>query len=419
MMASPDRIPAPLRRLGGLERFTYMLVLAAALAVLPLVASAGSQERAKRIHDRLVGIPPDAPTLATMVSILDTQTPEEGPKAAALFALEHPVFYTSTLKNFAAPWTNVDQTVFVPLNDYSATVIGMIRDEVPFNTVLSADLVYHGANGVVANRYSHDNNHHYEQLEADHIDLSDTSDFIGRPQSTLPGSQLSGGNTAGVITTRAAGEAYFSAGTNRRMWRFTAMNFLCRDMEDLLDTSLTSDWIRQDVTRSPGGDSSIFLNSCIGCHNGMDPMAGAYAYFEWVPGDDADADDNGRVIHTLGQVQPKYLINGNIFPFGYVTTSNRWENRWLEGKNSVMGWPAAPKEGFGAKGLGVAVGNSDAFATCQVEKVFKQICFREDSSDPDRTLISTVTENFKANDYNLKHVFAEVAAYCTQADATN
>ena len=28
------------------------------------------------------------------------------------------------------------------LNDYTATVVGMVRDDVPFNTLLSADLVY-------------------------------------------------------------------------------------------------------------------------------------------------------------------------------------------------------------------------------------------------------------------------------------
>ncbi len=44
----------------------------------------------------------------------------------------------------AAPWTNRDQSVFVPLNDYTATVVGMVRDNVPFNTLLSADLVYIG-----------------------------------------------------------------------------------------------------------------------------------------------------------------------------------------------------------------------------------------------------------------------------------
>ena len=53
-------------------------------------------------------------------------------------------FYTTTLKNFATPWTNRDQTVFAPLNDYTATVIGMVRDDVDFRTSLSADVVYVG-----------------------------------------------------------------------------------------------------------------------------------------------------------------------------------------------------------------------------------------------------------------------------------
>ena len=47
-----------------------------------------------------------------------------------------------TLKNFAMPWTNRDQTVFAPLNDYVATFIGMVRDDVAFNTALSADILY-------------------------------------------------------------------------------------------------------------------------------------------------------------------------------------------------------------------------------------------------------------------------------------
>ena len=51
-------------------------------------------------------------------------------------------FYNITLKNFAMPWTNRDQTVFAPLNDYMATVIGMVRDDVAFSTALSADILY-------------------------------------------------------------------------------------------------------------------------------------------------------------------------------------------------------------------------------------------------------------------------------------
>ena len=65
------------------------------------------------------------------------------------------------------------------------------------------------------------------------------------------------------------------------MFRFTLLNHLCRDMEQMHDTTRPPDRIRQDVTRSPGGDSSVFLNNCIGCHSGMDPMAQAFAYYDF------------------------------------------------------------------------------------------------------------------------------------------
>jgi hypothetical protein len=68
--------------------------------------------------------------------------------------------------------------------------------------------------------------------------------------------------------------------------------------------------------------------------------------------------------------------------------------------------------------MGQAITNSDAFATCQVEKVFEQVCFRPDLSQEDRDAITTITNSFKANGvYSLKQVFAEVAAYCTLPDA--
>ncbi len=54
----------------------------------------------------------------------------------------------------------MDRTVFADLNDYTATVIGMIRDDVPFDQLLSADLVYVGAPGVVTANYSHTDNDH-------------------------------------------------------------------------------------------------------------------------------------------------------------------------------------------------------------------------------------------------------------------
>ena len=83
------------------------------------------------------------------------------------------------------------------------------------------------------------------------------------------------------MTTRGAASAFFINGTNRAMFRFTMMNHLCNDLQTVMDITRPPDRIRQDVTRSPGGVSTLFLTNCIGCHSGMDPMAQAFAYYNF------------------------------------------------------------------------------------------------------------------------------------------
>ena len=208
------------------------------------------------------------------------------------------------------------------------------------------------------------------------------------------------------MTTRAGAEAFFSAGTNRAMLRFTMLNHLCNDLEQVKDITRPPDRIRQDVSRSPGGDSRIFLNSCIGCHSGMDALAGAFAYYEW----DEDA---ARLIYTPGTVQNKHLINSDNFKYGYATVDDTWINYWRSGQNALLGWDGLlPGEGNGAKPLGQELANSDAFAECQVTKVFTTVCLREPGDASDRSKMAEMTSNFKASGYKMKQVFAEAAAYC-------
>jgi len=64
------------------------------------------------------------------------------------------------------------------------------------------------------------------------------------------------------------------------------------------------------------------------------------------------------------------------------------------------------------KSLGKELANSQAFAQCQVKKVFKAVCLRDAESSADLTQIRTTTTSFKQNAYQLKQVFAEVGAYC-------
>jgi hypothetical protein len=377
--------------------------------MLVATAVAGDAERrqAKRIHDRLTGVAPSEAVLDAMeLAILNNGGSGVAAADLAMNPAQNPLafnFYNVTLKNFASPWTNEEQSVFVPLNDYSATVIGMIRDNKRFDQVLSGDILYKGAGGLggVA-AYSPANNDHYRDLEELHYDLSDPAVLQENVQSNLNG--IPANATAGVLTSRAAAEAFFIDGTNRAMFRFTLMNHLCTDLEPLKDNTRSPDRVRQDVSRSPGGDSRIYLNSCVGCHAGMDPLTQAFAYYDY---DNA----SGRLVYTAGTVQPKYLINADTFSAGYVTPDDHWDNYWRQGRNANLGWgaeiPVAQRNG--ARTLGQELAGSKAFARCQGIKVYRTVCLADPSETELTNLLSA--SGFESN-YRMKGLFANAAAAC-------
>jgi hypothetical protein len=386
-------------------------LLLTALAASP--AQAGPSEQARRIYERIAGVPPTAAELASMAATINGGCGGScAPGAAALVtaaqtATSASTFYSVTLKNMVIPWTNRDQTVFAPFNDYAATVIGMVRDDVPFNTALSADILY-VVNGVSPAPSTGDNNH-YASAEANGVDL--LANLKQTSQSATYGTPA--GATAGLLTTRGAESSFFINGTNRAMFRFTMINHFCHDMETLMDTTRPTDRVRQDVARSPGGDSRVFLNNCAGCHSGMDPMAQAFAFYNFNGTPVGDGTNTGTMVYTPGQVQPKYLINANNFVYGFVTPDDSWSNRWRAGVNAALGWDTSlPDHGNGAKSLGMELESSDAFAQCQVVKVFTAVCFRAPNSQTDQQTVATIKGSFKSGGYKLKQVFQQAAAAC-------
>ncbi|MFV2058428.1 MAG: hypothetical protein ACC707_18340, partial [Thiohalomonadales bacterium] len=208
------------------------------------------------------------------------------------------------------------------------------------------------------------------------------------------------------------------------------------------DNTRVPDRIRQDVSRSPGGDSSIFLNHCIACHAGMDPLVAAFAYYDWVVTDEttdppiAGLVYNDKIIHTPNALTPikhKYLINAGSFPQGYVTVNDSWENYWREGKNAALGWGevalstgkqlplsaagGSTNTGAGPASFGEEIASSNAFSECQVTKVYRHVCLQEpttahlgDQSDG-RKGIRSIIADFKAG-FDMKQVFAKTAALC-------
>ncbi len=401
----------PITLLSRLGKRALMLGLTGFVA-LAANSIAGPREQALQIHNRVAGVPPTEAVLLQM-----TQRIEANDVAGAVnLAMDNEAFYSVTLKNLATPWTNREQTVFAPLNDYTATIIGMVRDDKDFRTALYGNILY-TVNGVSPG-YSNSDNAHYAQAESQHVSLKDN--LVERQQSQVTG--LPADAVSGVITSRAAARAFFIDGTNRAMFRFTLMNHLCRDLEQVHDVTRVPDFIRQDVSRSPGGDSRVFLNNCMGCHNGMDPMAKAYAYYDFeYP---TDTPDSGAIhynqtndVHKgetqATRVEFKYLQNSSTFKPGYITEDNSWTNYWREGINKHLGWDSSlPGNGTGAASMNQELAHSTAFASCQVEKVFEDVCLRTPASDEDLSRIEAFTASFASSGYKLKQIFRDTANYC-------
>jgi len=350
--------------------------------------AASAKEKAIKMHNRLTGVPPQADVLTSMESFIKQGIPED----AAELALENKNFINVVMKNWVKPWSNVDQTSRVPLNDYVATILGAIKDDIPFDRILYDDILY-TVEGVTPD-YSNKDNLHYIAAEEQRVDLS--TKLVQRKQSDV--TKIAA--TSGVLTTRAAGEAFFSAGTNRRVNRFTFINYLCNDFEDLHDTAIPDYRVRRDVERNPGNDSRTYKNNCVGCHAGQDGLAGAYNYYNF---------SGDELTYTPGKVTPK--VNQNIsFKDGFKDVDDSWINLWVIGNNAKLGWKGATS-GSGASSLNRMFARSDAFAQCMSKKVFKLVCMKDPISTVDKKLVETHARSFGA-DFNLKSLIVKTSVGC-------
>ena len=378
----------------------------------------------------------------------------------AFAATKDSAFYNSKLRNMFTAWSNVAGDVTNDLNDMVATLIGMVRDDVPFNQVLSADIIYtfkedmedifvqprnnpleDGSNCAAAgNRfiaYSPINNQHHGCLQ--HNDLKENLERkkqseLSSQNARAPGAEpfppqvqlsfpLPDNAIAGIISTRAFGKAFFSAGTNRRATAFVLKNFLCRPIESLSDTSLIESYIRQDVDREAGigedgeeeeedddDDNTLFKRKCKGCHAGMDAISGWTVYYDYR---DTNTDLNAGVhyANTVGEKITRNVIDG----YGQQAPSdNSFVNLWTKGQNADVGW-GEKSSGKGARDFGEMITETKAFATCLASQVYHSVCFTEPQTQDSKVLaaINKIAASFaKDDEYNMRKMFVDTAMSC-------
>ncbi len=198
------------------------------------------------------------------------------------------------------------------------------------------------------------------------------------------------------------------------MFRFTMMNHMCRDMEQVHDTSLPPERIRQDVSRSPGWRQPHLpeqLHRLSQRHGSA--VAQAFAYYDFDNGS-AEAPGTMRLVYTAGAVQPKYFNNDTNFAPGFITPDDAWENRWRKGQNSLLGWgelAAGQRQRRQVDGRG-ARQQRRVRAMPGREGVQDGVLPRAGRRRRSRARSRAMTTSFKANGYRLKQVFAETAVHC-------
>ena len=389
--------------------FNLLIVLAVFMTSQSSVA--GPREQAKFMNDRIVGTTISPAEFEAAVTLITNGQARQ----AAINMTQRSDFYNIKLKTFFAPRTNEQASNLVEFNDYTATLIGITRDNVPYTQALTGDIIYVGSAAANSGTYSHTDNEHYKSLHENRVDLSNGAMFVQTTQSGLAGTPLNSAATAGTSTTRAGAKAFFSAGTNRAMTRFVTMNYLCRDFEQLHDITRPHDRIRKDVSRN-----KPFLQDCQGCHAGMDGLTGAYAHYNY-------DEENERLEYTPGTVQEKFGINAGVYKHGYTTVDDGWVNYWRVGQNSALMFRAGAADGVttntvfghtsgsGAKSLGKEIASSKAFSACAVKQVFQEVCIRTGNSltTADNVKIEQIAGIFEAANYSYREIWAEAAVFCS------
>jgi hypothetical protein len=118
---------------------------------------------------------------------------------------------------------------------------GMVRDHVPFNQILSGDSCTTATRSRRRSRRATTTTTCVRDGDA-RPELQRATDLARcRSRASIGAERRDGRRDHDA----AAAQAFFIAGTNRAMFRFTLINHLCMDMEQVHDTSVIPDRIRQ------------------------------------------------------------------------------------------------------------------------------------------------------------------------------
>jgi hypothetical protein len=239
----------------------------------------------------------------------------------------------------------------------------------------------------------------YEEMESQNLNLADPKVLVEKSQAVRLHQDTHA--ISGIMTTRAWGNANYTAGTNRRSFQSTMKHLFCKDMMDINDTNTPDFRVARDVDRNPGGTSTTFKALCVGCHAVMDPQRGAYAYYNF---------PSGAIEYNQGQVATKMNHNA-IYPNGFITQDDSWMNLSNQGQNSTFGW--GPQEsGNGLTSLAQMYSETKEFHRCMAKSVFKTVCFKDATTTEEKNLVKVLSLSYEEDNFNMKNLFLRTSIAC-------
>lgn len=405
--------------------------LAAALLCLISFQNADSLDpspRTRLLYSRLTG---RAPT-DVQVSQLQADLSAGRTSEAVRRLLADPDFLNIVVKNyFCSPMSIRAETPDTPLNEFTATCMGMVRDEAPATDMLLGNYTYRidpalvpaalnikvpdardPANAVSLRR----SNSHYAPVDR-FVDLVDVGATLYKEAPQRINVRTTGNpappmtetiplpDPAGLITTTTFMQEECIAGTNRRCVEFVFRNFLCQGPLDFADNGLSSgggddSWVGRDIDRFPANDHKTYETSCKGCHNILDGFRGAFAYYDW---------DNDGIKYDPAKPGNKYSRNSNVYNRGYITLDDSWQNNAIYGRNAeYFQWPSTTR-GKGLREFAKIVSESPAFPRCMVKRAIRAVCLRETDQIDEEILVGPEAARFVKDGYNLKNLMGRVA----------
>lgn len=340
---------------------------------------------------------------------------------------ERDEFYNITIRDFASKMSVASEVTTAPLSDFVATIIGIARDDINAQKMLTGSFFYKGKKqtGIRENVINDivKSNNHYDDLDKLSVNLRLSLEKIDNQKVLSNNKMIDLEDAAGVLTSRAFMMAHAYEGTNRRVIEYSMSQFLCRPITEWANGQLSDAFVGRDIGRSPKVE---YDSKCKSCHAPMDSFRPATAYFDFTfpnpklktgfinyknkttrdPNPEKPTQLSIVVAPEEQLVSSKFRRSKSTFEFGFVVKNNQWVNLLIE--SGKFEWSSAGAQGEGMKAFGTALSESNLFSECMAERAFKSVCKRH-PTEGEASVIRAIGEEFRSSNYSLKKLFEIVA----------